>query len=947
MNNNCKAACALLAIAFLSQPSSTDAQAPIDLAGQWFVFMDRSGDFDPTAATDEQLSEFKPVQLPGTLRDSGLGDPVGPNTRWIADSRPELLKRSEYRKYQDPSRFKTPFWLQPERHYVGTAYYKRTVNIPESWSGQRILLWLERPHWRTKVWVDRELSGRGDSLSTPHVYDLTQQLAPGQHLLTIHVDNSLESLDVGVNSHSVSDHTQTAWHGVVGRMELRAGPLLTIENVQVFPAENARSAKISMQLTGVETANQDERVKLRISQQGQTLGQKVIDIEEANEDGAVECDLSFDRQAARWDEFHPNLCELEVALVSDEMQLTTKCVSFGVRHITSQGTQFLLNDRPIFLRGTLECCIFPLTGYPPTDVTSWKRIIRICKAHGLNHIRFHSWCPPEAAFVAADELGFYYQVECSTWPNQSTSLGNGKPVDEWLYREGERILNAYGNHPSFLMLAMGNEPGGPQQGAKYLAPWVEHFKSKTERQLVTGGAGWPSIAQNEFHVTPAPRIQQWGQGLGSRINALPPTTVVDYREFISRYDVPVVSHEIGQWCVYPNFDEIAKYTGSLKPRNFEIFRELLDEAHMLDQAKDFLMASGNLQALCYKEEIESALRTPGFGGFQLLDLHDFPGQGTALVGVLDPFWDSKPYLTPEEFSQFCGPTTPLARMAKRSWMNNETFAAQIEVCHFGPSGLPDASAHWSIARSGKIIRRGALPATDIPTGSLTQLGGIEFPLAEFTTPEKLTLRVWLEEDGSEHANEWDFWVYPVQLDATTTEDILLVRTLADVGLSHLEQGGTVVLFADPKQVKSNVQIGFSPIFWNMAWTGGQAPHTLGVLCNPEHPALAGFPTDYHSDWQWWDIVSESTPILMDDLPPKLRPIVQVVPDWFRPQRLGLVFEAKVGQGKLLVSSINLVDDLSRRPAARQLRQSLLRYAASNRFQPTTDVKADAIRDLFH
>ena len=317
-----------------------------------------------------------------------------------------------------------------------------------------------------------------------------------------------------------------------------------------------------------------------------------------------------------------------------------------------------------FLRGTLECCIFPLTGYPPTDVDSWKRIIRVCKSHGLNHIRFHSWCPPEAAFVAADELGFYYQVECSAWPNASTNLGNGLPIDEWLYREGERVLDSYSNHPSFLLLAMGNEPGGPERGGKYLGPWVEHFKAKTDRQLVTSGSGWPSIAENEFHVTPGPRIQQWGQGLLSRINAQPPATVADYREFVDGYDVPVISHEIGQWCVYPNFEEMEKYTGALKPRNFEIFRDLLAKADMADQARDFLMASGKLQALCYKEEIESALRTPGFGGFQLLDLHDFPGQGTALVGVLDPFWDSKPYLSPAEFQPFLRPHSAARAVAK-------------------------------------------------------------------------------------------------------------------------------------------------------------------------------------------------------------------------------------------------------------------------------------------
>ncbi len=625
--------------------------------------------------------------------------------------------------------------------------------------------------------------------------------------------------------------------------------------------------------------------------------------------------------------------------------MASKLVVFGIRHLKTQGTRFLLNDRPIFFRGTLECCIFPLTGYPPTDVESWKRIIRVCKSHGLNHIRFHSWCPPEAAFVAADELGFYYQVECSSWPNQSTALGVGKPIDQWLYREGERILDEYGNHPSFLLFAMGNEPGGPQQGRAYLQGWVEHFKAKGERQLVTSGAGWPSIAENEFHVTPTPRIQQWGQGLGSRINAQPPATTADYREYINGFDVPVVSHEIGQWCVYPNFDEMKKYTGALKPRNFEIFRELLDQAQMSDQARDFLMASGALQTLCYKEEIESALRTPGFGGFQLLDLRDFPGQGTALVGILDPFWDSKPYVKPEQFRRFCGPTVPLARMTKRSWSSDETFVAQIEVSHFGPRSMAMATPRWSVSQGGEVLSSSTLPMCDIPTGAVTQLGRIEMPLTNLEVPAKLTLRVQLENGDGEHANDWDFWVYPTQVDSQPTKDILLAHRLDNSAQTHLEQGGKVMLLVDPNHVDSDVRIGFSSIFWNTAWTGGQAPHTLGIHCDPAHPALSEFPTEYHSNWQWWSIVSQSRPMVLDSMPTELRPIVQVVPDWFRPQRLGLVFEANVGKGKLLVSSINLEDNLQERPAARQLLHSLLEYAKSDRFAPVTTVSLDAIRSL--
>ncbi|MFN3485506.1 MAG: glycoside hydrolase, partial [Planctomycetota bacterium] len=342
--------------------------------------------------------------------------------------------------------------------------------------------------------------------------------------------------------------------------------------------------------------------------------------------------------------------------------------------------------------------------------------------------------------MAGDEMGFYYQVECAAW----TSVGDGKPVDAWLYAEGERILQAYGNHPSFVMMAYGNEPGGKNQKA-WLAAWVRHWRQKDPRRLYTSAAGWPEIPENQYHNIPGPRIQAWGAGLRSRINARPPETRTDYREWVEKRPVPIVSHEIGQWCVYPNFEEIRKYTGVLRPKNFEIFREFLEANHMGDQAKDFLAASGKLQVLCYKEDIESALRTPGFGGFHLLGLCDFPGQGTALVGVLDPFWEGKGYVTPEEYRRFCNSTVPLARMDKRYWTVSETFRADLEVAHFGPAPLEGAVTSWRVVGpDGQVAASGRLPALTIPLGNGTALGTVKIPLRQFTPARRYTLVTGLE-----------------------------------------------------------------------------------------------------------------------------------------------------------------------------------------------------------
>jgi hypothetical protein len=385
---------------------------------------------------------------------------------------------------------------------------------------------------------------------------------------------------------------------------------------------------------------------------------------------------SLGDDALLWDEFNPNVYQLNLSLESGkETNQTT--VDFGLREFKVDGTRFTINGRPVFLRGTLECAIFPLTGYPPTKTDYWKKIYTAVKDHGLNHIRFHSWCPPEAAYTLADSMGIYLQVEASSWPNQSTELGSGLPIDQYIWDESKRIIDTYGNHPSFVLMASGNEPGGSKRD-QFLSEFVQYWKETDSRRLYTSGSGWPIIPENDYHVTHREtRIQGWGEELNSVINSEPPKTTYDWSDKVRREGMPIISHEIGQWCVYPNFKEIEKYTGVLKAKNFEIFRESLKAHHMGHLADSFMLASGKLQALCYKADIEAALRTPEFGGFQLLDLHDFPGQGTALVGVLDPFWEEKGYISPEEYRRFCNTTVPLARLEKRIFVEGETMTANI------------------------------------------------------------------------------------------------------------------------------------------------------------------------------------------------------------------------------------------------------------------------------
>ncbi len=505
-------------------------------------------------------------------------------------------------------------------------------------------------------------------------------------------------------------------------------------------------------------------------------------------------------------------------------------------------------------------------------------------------------------------------------------------------------MQAYGNHPSFCMLAVGNEPSGRGRDA-FLSKIVAYWKQKDRRRVYTGTSGWPVTHESDYHSRPQPRGHAWGAGLRSRFNAGRLSTDFDYSDEVSRFSVPIVSHEIGQWCVYPSFREIDKYTGVLKALNFEIFRDSLAEHRMADQAQDFLMASGRLQALLYKEEIEAALRTPGFGGFQLLDIHDFPGQGTALVGVLDPFWDSKGYIEPREYHEFCCEVVPLVRIKKLTWTTDETLRAGVEVANFGPAPIERAVPAWSLNYAdGREFASGRLPRRNIEMGNGIESGDITVLLTDVAAPAKLILTVSLT--GTPYTNHWDIWVYPAETVVEPPEDIIIADKLDEQVRSALSTGGKVLLMPALQSIDSDIPAGFTTIFWNTQWTNRQPPHTLGILCDPKHPALAKFPTDFHSNWQWWDLVTKSGFMILDRFDPGLRPIVQVIDDWNSNRRLALIFEAEVGGGKLLFCSIDLRSDLGRRPVARQMLHSLLAYMDSDAFSPAETVETELIESLF-
>jgi hypothetical protein len=921
------------------------SQSVIDLSGEWRFQIDSLDQGTTQRWFNRKLTDL--MKLPGSMTTNGKGNEVAVNTPWIGsivDS--SWFFKPDYESYRRAGNIKVPFWLQPVKYYKGAAWYQKTVNIPASWKGKQLELFIERSHWETSVWVDEKEVGMQNSLGTPHVFDLTRVLTPGSHQITIRIDNRVKDLDVGQNSHSISDHTQSNWNGMVGRLALAARQPLHINDVQVYP--DIKSGEVLVKMNIGNSTGKPGKAIIQIAataqqKNGTSLKPLVKEIEVSGDSSTIEMRYSMGAHPLLWDEFHPNLYSLKVQLVQGSGK-DEKQIGFGMREFATRGTQFTINGRTTFLRGTLECAIFPKTGYPPTDIDSWLHIFQVARSYGLNHLRFHSWTPPEAAFEAADRLGFYLHIECSSWANQGATIGDGKPLDQYMYAESERVAKAYGNHPSFCMMAYGNEPDGKNH-VKYLTDFVAYWKKKDPRRLYTTGAGWPVIANQDYNSSPDPRIQRWGEGVKSIINGQPPKADYNWSAIIAKWQHPTVSHEIGQWCVYPDLKEMQQYTGVLKAKNFEIFRDKLNDHGMGHLADSFLLASGKLQVLCYKADIEAALRTPGFGGFQLLDLHDFPGQGTALVGVLNPFWKDKGYVTGKAYSRFCNSVVPLAKLPKMIYLNNEELTLPVEVAQFGAATLSNIAPSWTIKdEAGQIVFKGQLPNRNIPVGNAISLGTIRQSLHTVQKPERLTLTIAI----GDYQNSWDIFVYPASLPDNGQE--IMVTQEPDKALEALNKGGKVLLTLKKGSLRAdkggNIAIGFSSIFWNTAWTNGQPPVTLGILCNPRHPALKAFPTQYHSNWQWWDGISHSNAILLDSLAKGLQPIVRVIDDWVTARPLGLIVECKVGKGKLLISGIDLLTDIDKRPEARQLLYSLKSYMAETSFEPRTQLPVERLRSLF-
>jgi hypothetical protein len=871
------------------------SQKTIDLSGTWNFQIDSKGSANATHKYDDT------IKLPGSMLTNGKGDLPSIETKWTGSLYDSSFYYNPYmEKYRHTGSMKFPFFLTPDRYYVGYAWYRHNTMIPKNWKRNKVILFLERPHIETTVFVNGKKVGHQMSLSVPHEYDITDYVEFGKNnSIAIKVYNGIENVDVGQDSHSVTDQTQGNWNGITGKIQLRSQK--NIFTVKTFPDISTGSVKI-------------------------LVNEKVYNLKIDN--------------PLPWNEFSPKLYTRNVIYCGDTIPVT-----FGFRKIEVKGRNIILNGRPIYIRGTVGNCCFPLTGYPPTDVESWKRIILKCKEYGINTMRFHSYCPPEAAFLAADSLGFYLQPEGPSWPNHGVKLNRGQRIDQYLTEETKKICDYYGNHPSFVMMAAGNEPAG--DWVTWCNNWVTNMTKYDNRHIYCGasvGGGWAWDNKSEYHVKGGARGLDWDHKA--------PQSTDDYLsqiEFPRNYkgkepnNSPIIAHEQGQWCAFPDFKERCLYTGPYKAKNFDIFEDLLNKNGMASQAEKFLYASGRLQVTAYKYEIERNLRTKDYSGFLLLGLNDYSGQGTALVGPLNVFWKEKGYVNSKEWNGFCGKIVPLAKFPKFVYQNSDTLNIPIEVYNASEGEIKDADIQYSIIDKDRHSDIIAKYSTNINYGKNNEIRPATLLLDKLKTPCKLTLNV----SVNGNVNEWDFWVYPTKAEMPKVKDIYITDSLDSKAIRILNNGGKVLITAGGKiRYGNDVKQTYLPVFWNTSWFKMRPPHTTGAYIMDNHPVFKDFATDSWQNINWWELINRAQVMNLQEFPKDYQPIYQPIDTWHVSRKLGMIIEANVLNGKLLMTTFDINNNLNKRIVARQLRKSILEYMSGNSFKPEITLDIKVIRDLF-
>lgn len=866
--------------------------------------------------------------LPGTLDENKIGERDKPCSQWHpaeglgeADDRNKSLIKDDIITTR----------LTRKYTYTGIAIYKKVFDY-EVVPDKRVFLEVERTRKLMGVFlngkkIDACIEG---TLSTPYVYEVTDAITE-KNELKISCDNTYEGWpkDAVLYSSAATDETQTNWNGLLGYIRLCEEEEVFIRHVQIYCRDKAAYVKV---IIDAAKAYEGEITLKSEAFSEQSDIRKEVKLSEGVHEVIFE-DIELKRDVLLWDEYEGNLYKASAGGSS----LESKEVLFGIREFDGKNGYLNNNGHRIFLRSEANCCVFPETGHMPLEPAEWRSIMELYKSYGINCIRFHSHCPPDAAFTAADELGMFVQPELSHWDPKNAFATE----ESYNYYETElrRILYWYANHPSFVMLSLGNELWANEDiGVERMKKLVRLARSIDSTRLYATGSNAfygerGADEESDFYTSVAyfkDDLRGTSAGMVGYINNEYPNAKTNYDKTMEKiradYKKPVFSFEVGQYEVLPDFDELEEYNGVTIPDNIKAIRDAIEATgyDFLNDWKKRVEVTGELSYLAYREEIEAALRTSEMSGISLLGLQDFTGQGTALVGMLNPHLKPKPFdfARPERFKKFFNNVVLLVLLDKYTYFENETFRAEVKLADYSKNVSVTAEAVYEVWDGDRIYKKGSLTKNKCSCKN-DSLGMIEFDFKPEGMAKRLELRVYTDIA----VTEYPIWIYPDEK-ADFSENIVFAQSF-NKAMEALNEGKKV--FLEPECIKESfcdsIKTCFTTDFWSVGTFPSQEGY-MGCMVEPEHEMFAKFPTKFFPEWQWW-IITRSRAMI---IPAEVKPLIEVLDCYARLRKMAFAFEGRVGNGRLFVSSMGLMEKLEY-PEARALFNSIVAYMDSEAFAP--------------
>lgn len=926
------------------------------------------------------------MDLPGTLDENGIGHrDVGAN-QW----HPDAVLGNAAGEIDKDAPIATRF---TRRHtYEGEARISRKITVPD-YGTDRLFVLAERAR-ALRLLVDGEACSvfRQGTLSTPYIFELTGA-APGEHEFTFLSDNSYPGMPKAAiyYSSAATDETQTNWNGILGECSMYTRPQNFIDSLRVYPRAVKKEEKnkaggyvldVCVELApGAKKVYKDAKIILQsealaageledtqtlteiISYSGEGLAEAGTDKEENPKTMEIWFrDLPLRENVKLWDEDEGNLYEMAVTLdngmsAEDKGGSTAECrTRFGIRSFGDNGSgRLALNGRAIFLRGEANCAEYPETGHPPMTIPEWKEMLLKYRSYGINFVRFHSHCEPEAAFAAADELGMLLQPELSHW-DPKDAFGT---EESYRYYRAELVdlLKTYANHPSFVMLTLGNELQAQDEGRERMRELVRTAKRMDPTRLYANGSNAfygeeGCDPESDFYTSQSCKdvvIRGTFSGMRGYLNENYPSADRTYDEAMAEirkeYQKPVFSFEVGQFEVLPDFEELESFHGISDPVNLKLIKKRVEERGLLPTWEKYVEATGELSRLAYREEIEAAMRTRELSGISLLGLQDFPGQGTALVGMMNSHLEPKPYdfARPERFREFFTESRIFVKMPRYTYEEGEYLTAEVEVANFGKESI-SGELVWTLGYrdcavntgSGEFLCGRADGQKNCPPGTYTSLGRLDIPLEVKGVSAAFMLTVSMGDCTS----TYPVWVYK-KTSPECPKNVYETRVFDEQTRAVLQNGGRVYLSpdADKESLPYSIKTQFTTDFWSVG-TFADQEGGMGQLIDTEHPIFKEFPTDFHTDWQWWIMATKRAAVL----PHPMKTIITEMDSYAFLRPMAQLIEFRCLKGKVLLSTMELHKS-QQYPEVRALQASIYTYLSEENFEPAEEITEEELSML--